>query len=139
MSLSVERYSGLYGPGRIIRRAALLQGEPIGGDPLKWLNLIHIEDAAGAAVAALERGTPGRVYLATDDCPVARQEYYITAAACLGAPAPRFVAYGQGGHPAASKANKRVSNRRIKEELGVELAYPEITVGLPAAVAAEAL
>jgi nucleoside-diphosphate-sugar epimerase len=135
LSLSVVRYSGLYGPGRIIRRRALERGEPIAGDPLKWLNLIHIDDAAAAAVAALDRARPGRVYLATDDRPVTREEYYTRAAACLEAPAPRFVLPGQGGHAAASAANKRVANRRLKEELALTLTYPDISTGLPAAVA----
>ena len=69
----VVRFSGLYGPGRIMRRAALERGEPIAATPTKWLNLIHIDDAAAAAVAALDRGDPGRVYLATDDRPVERR------------------------------------------------------------------
>jgi nucleoside-diphosphate-sugar epimerase len=134
LSLSIVRFSGLYGPGRIIRRAALERGEPIEGDPSKYLNLIHIDDAAAAAVAALERGSPGRVYLATDDRPVTREEYYTRAAACLGAPAPRFVSPEKGGRAGLSVANKQVSNRRLKDELGVVLAYPDITTGLPAAL-----
>jgi putative transcription antitermination factor YqgF len=137
LSLSIVRYSGLYGPGRIIRRKALEQGEPIAGDPLKWLNLVHIDDAAAAAVAALDRGAAGRVYLATDDRPVTREEYYSLAARCLGAPAPRFVPAGQGGHRPATAASKRVSNRRIKDELGVRLAFPDVTTGLPAAITVE--
>jgi nucleoside-diphosphate-sugar epimerase len=136
LSLAIVRYSGLYGPGRIIRRAALERGEPIAGDPCKYLNLIHRDDAAAAALVVLDRGASGRVYLATDDRPVTRAEYYTRAAACLDAPAPRFVPAGEGGHPAASEADKRVSNRRIKLELGLGLAYPDITTGLPAAVAA---
>ena len=137
LSLSIVRYSGLYGPGRIIRRRALEQGEPIAGDPLKWLNLVHIEDAATATIAALDRGVPARVYLATDDRPVPREEYYRLAAHCLAAPAPRFVASWQGRHRAATLANKRVSNRRIKGELGVSLAFPDISHGLPSAIAEE--
>lgn len=137
MALSVVRFSGLYGPGRIIRREALLRGEPIEGDAEHWLNLIHRDDAAEAAIAVLERGAPGRLYLATDDRPVPRRAYYELAARCLGAPAPRFVAPGLGGHPAMTGASKRVSNRRLREELGVSLAFPDITAGLPSAVAAE--
>lgn len=138
LSVSVVRFSGLYGPGRIIRRSALLAGEPIEGDPDRWLNLIHRDDAARAAVAVLDRGRAGRVYLASDDRPVTRREYYELAARCLEAPGPRFVGPGQGGHPGATGANKRVSNRRLREELGVELAYPDVGAGLPAVLAVEA-
>ncbi len=35
------------------------------------------------------------------------------------------------------EANKRVSNRRMKDELGVTLEYPDITSGVPAAVCAD--
>lgn len=132
--LVVVRYSGLYGPDRVLRRAALERGEPITGDPTKYLNLIHIDDAASAAVVALERGESGRVYLATDDRPVERQEYYRLAAELLEAPTPRFISPAPGSPESLrEEANKRVSNRRIKEELGLSLAYPEITQGLPAA------
>jgi len=134
----VVRYSGLYGPGRVLRRSALERGEPIVGDPAKYLNLIQIDDAASAAVAALDRGVAGRLYLATDDRPVERREYYTLAASLLGAPAPRFVAPEPGSAEARrEEANKRVSNRRLTSELGLTLAYPDITTGLPAAIAAE--
>jgi nucleoside-diphosphate-sugar epimerase len=134
----VVRYSGLYGPGRILRRAALERGEPIVGDPDKYLNLIHVDDAAAAAIAALARGQPGRIYLASDDRPLPRREYYQRAAALLQAPTPRFVA-AEPGSPELRReeANKRVSNRRIKAELGLRIAYPDITSGLPMALSHE--
>lgn len=128
----VVRFAGLYGPGRIIRRAALAAGEAIAGDPRGFLNLIHIDDAATAAVAALGRDRPGPLYLAGDDRPVRRCEYYERAAELLGAPRPRFEPLAAG-----DRANRRVANRRIKAELDLTLAYPDIQTGLPAALAAE--
>lgn len=133
----ILRLSGLYGPGRIIRRDALRQGEPIIGDPDKWLNMIHIDDAATAALAALDRGVPRSVYLGSDDHPSRRAEFYGKAAEVLGGPPPRFVAPEPGAGPAREESNKRVRNRRLREELGVTLSYPDYTVGLPAALAAE--
>ncbi|HMB04041.1 MAG TPA: SDR family oxidoreductase [Isosphaeraceae bacterium] len=135
----VVRYSGLYGPGRIVRRASLERGEPIAGDPARSLNLIHIDDAAEAAIAALDRGAPGEVYLASDDRPVARREYYTLAARLVHAPAPRFEIPAPGTSEARRDAsNKRVSNRRMREALRVSLRFPDITTGLPAAIRAEA-
>ena len=134
----VLRYSGLYGPGRIIRRPAVERGEPIVGDPDRTLNVIHIDDAANAAVAALDRGEPGRIYLASDDRPVARREYYGRVAEYLKAPTPRFVPPGPDSPEARREGtNKRISNRRLREELGVTLAYPDIATGIPAAMAGE--
>jgi nucleoside-diphosphate-sugar epimerase len=132
------RFSGLYGPGRIIRRAALERGEPIVGDPSRFLNLIHVDDAAAAAVAALDRAPSGRTFLVSDDRPVERRAYYTLVAELVGAPAPRFVPPAPGAPEARrEEANRRVSNRRMTAELGVALMYPDITTGIPAALAAE--
>jgi len=138
LELVVVRYSGLYGPGRILRRAAIEKGEPIVGDPAKWLNLIQIDDAASAAVAALDHGVPGRVYLATDDQPVERRGFYEFVATALGAPPPRFVSPEPGGAEARREdSNKRVSNRRIRAELGFKPAYPGSRQGVMAALESE--
>jgi nucleoside-diphosphate-sugar epimerase len=138
LGLSVVRYSGLYGPGRVIGRGALERGEPIPGEPDRYLNLIHIDDAGAAAVAVLAKGEPGRVYLASDDRPVQRREYYELAARLLGAKAPTFAGdAGEGRNPEADRTNRKVSNRRIKEELGMKLTYPDIRTGLPAALAGD--
>ena len=132
------RYSGLYGPGRTLRRATLERGEPVVGDPARFLNMVHIDDAATATVAALDRGEAGRIYLVSDDRPVERHEYYELAAEILKLPAPRFVPPAPGRpEPQREGSNKRVSNRRMRTELGVTLAYPDITTGIPAALAAD--
>jgi nucleoside-diphosphate-sugar epimerase len=135
---TILRFSGLYGPGRIMRREALLKGEPIAGDPDKYLNLIHIDDAARVAIAALDRAGSGSLFLASDDRPVTRREFYGLAAESLGAPAPRFeppaVDSPKSGR---DESNKRVSNARMRAELAVELAYPDIASGVPAALRAE--
>ena len=54
----ILRFAGLYGPGRVVRRSMVERGEPIPGDPDKFLNLIHIDDAAGAAAAASRPARP---------------------------------------------------------------------------------
>lgn len=134
----VLRSSGLYGPHRIPRRASLLRGEPIAGDPAKYLNLIHIDDAARGTVAGLDRGASGRTYHLSDDRPVARREFYTLAASLLGAPAPAFTTPAEGSAEALREdSNKRISNRRLHDELRVTLNYPDITAGLRAAIADE--
>ncbi len=132
---TILRFSGLYGPGRIMRREALLEGKVIVGDPEKFLNLIHIDDAALATVAALDQGEGHSLYLISDDRPAPRREFYALAAEALGAPAPRFEP-PQPGSPEAGReeSNKRISNAKMHEELGVVLNYADITTGVPAAV-----
>lgn len=134
----ILRFSGLYGPGRVMRKASLAQGDPIVGDPAKWLNVIHVDDAAAATVAALDQGRPGRTYVVSDDRPVERREFYGRVSEQLGYPPPRFVLPEPGSPEAArEESNKRAANRRMREELGVELTYPDITTGIPAALAGE--
>ncbi len=135
VSAIILRFAGLYGPGRVLRRASLERGEPIAGDPDRPLNLIHLADAATATVAALDRGQPGRIYVVSDDRPLPRRAYYTLAAALLGAPRPSFVPPLAGSPEALREASsKRVSNRRLRIELGVKLAFPDIDTGLPDAL-----
>ncbi len=132
---TILRYAGLYGPGRIMRREALLRGEPVVGDPEKWLNLVQIDDAAAAAVAALDRAASG-VFCVADDRPAPRREFYRLAAEYLGAPEPRFVVPGPGSPEARREgSNKRISNARMRAELLATLTYPDIATGVPAALA----
>jgi nucleoside-diphosphate-sugar epimerase len=131
----VLRFVGLYGPGRVVRRTLIEEGHPIPGDPDKLLNLIHIDDAASAAVAALAIDSLDPLYLVSDDRPVTRDEYYSLTASLLGAPAPRFVIPNADSLEEARDAtNKRVVNRRMKAGLGVKLLFPDISTGLPAAL-----
>ncbi len=130
-SAVVLRYAGLYGPGRVIRRQAIERGEPLPGDPERTLNLVHIDDAARAAVQALQRPGLANVFNVCDDRPAPRREYYALVAQWVGAPAPRFDA----GVPTRDDAHKRVRNQRMRESLLTTLLYPDIITGVPAALA----
>ena len=106
----ILRFAGLYGPDRIVRRSILERGEPIPGDPRKFLNLIHIDDAARRPRAALAAGRAEPLYLVSDDRPVTRLEYYTRMATLLGTPAPRFETPAARAVPTrrADATNKRV-------------------------------
>jgi nucleoside-diphosphate-sugar epimerase len=121
----VLRFAGIYGPDRVLRRQALLNGEPLVGDAEKWLNLIHVEDGARAVLAAEERGRPGETYLVADDTPVRRREFYTHLAKVLGAPEARFEPGGL-----VVEANRRVTNRTARAELRWEPRYPSYVEGL---------
>jgi nucleoside-diphosphate-sugar epimerase len=134
----ILRYSGLYGPDRILRRASLERGEPIAGDPDHWLNVLHVEDAARFAVAALDHPGPGPLYVASDDRPLPRRLFYERVAGCLGLPSPRFLPVDQAAPPRGRDASsKRVRNARIKAELGLACLHPDIVTGIPAALREE--
>jgi nucleoside-diphosphate-sugar epimerase len=124
----VLRFAGIYGPGRLLRAEAVRAGEPLPGDPDRWLNLIHVDDGVAAVVAAEQRGRPGAVYNVGDGHPVRRGEFFARLAELLAAPPPRFVPPA-----AAERAHRRVANRLLREELGVALRYPSYEEGLRAA------
>jgi nucleoside-diphosphate-sugar epimerase len=111
----VLRFGGIYGPNRVLRRQALLAGEPLTIDAEKWLNLIHVSDGVTAVLAACERGEAGATYNVCDDEPVTRRAFYTESAIVLQAP-PAMFAYQ--AMTIASEANRRVRNRRLCEQLG---------------------
>lgn len=133
LSGCILRLTGLYGPGRLLaRRESLQQGTPLAGSEQAWLNLIHVEDAAEAAVAAAGCPSPEPIYLVTDDRPVTRGEYFSRLAALCGAPPPQFDPAQMPRH--GRGLNKRCRNERLKTLLGASLRYPTLEQGLPAAV-----
>jgi nucleoside-diphosphate-sugar epimerase len=131
----ILRFAGIYGFGRLLRAQSIASGEPIVGDPNKWLNLIHVEDGATAILDAEARASPGAIYNVSDGCPVRRREFYARMAEAIGAPAPQFVLPDPNAPlPPHETGNRRVSNRRMREQLAVELRYPSYDAGLTAAV-----
>jgi nucleoside-diphosphate-sugar epimerase len=127
------RFAGIYGPGRVIRQQAVASGEPLVGNGLHWLNLIHVDDGAQVVVACDQLGPIGEAINVVDNEPVQRASFYSLMADLLHAPPPRFVAPAPGAPQVAhGLANRRVSNRRMHERLGVQLAYPSYRSGLPA-------
>ena len=133
----ILRLAGIYGPGRLIARLeALKRGEPLPGNPDAWLNLIHVDDAVAAILAATERGPTGETYLVCDDAPPTRRDYYARLAKLVGVPAPSMT-MGSPNDASSAGLNKRCSNRRLRAELCVDLLFPTIATGLPQSVASE--
>jgi nucleoside-diphosphate-sugar epimerase len=139
----ILRLAGIYGPGRIPRVESLKRYEPIDAPADGFLNLIHVDDAA-RIVLEVERTATGtsmrrpRVYNVADGNPGLRREYYTELARLVGVPKPVFVDPAVGS-PAAARAaaDKRISNRRLCEEIGATFLYPSYREGLAAIVAAE--
>jgi len=108
--------------------------------PGQVFSRIHVADAARVLAASLAQPRAGRAYNVADDLPSPPAEVVEYACALLGAPLPPAVPFEQAdlGPLAASfwAESKRVSNRRIKQELGVTLAYPDYRAGLAAVLAA---
>ncbi len=95
---------------------------------------IHVEDIAGIVAASIERPNPGRIYNVADDEPGPPQDVVTYAAELLGVSPPPKVAYEQANLSPMARSfyddSKRVSNERVKAELGYQLKYPNYRVGL---------
>jgi nucleoside-diphosphate-sugar epimerase len=124
----ILRFAGIYGPGRVLRKASLLKGEPVPGDGERFVNLIHVEDGVRAVLAAEEKAEPGETYLIADDAPPTRRELFTHTAARIGAPVPVFD--GGGG----VEANRRVRNTKAKHRLGFQPLHASIESGLSASM-----
>jgi nucleoside-diphosphate-sugar epimerase len=90
------RYGNFYGPGTgfdldgDIVRQILKRQFPIVGDGCGVWSFVHLDDAAGAAVLAMDHGSPG-LYNIVDDEPAPVSAWLPELAAVVGAKAPRRV------------------------------------------------
>ena len=137
--LDILRLSGIYGPQRNAL-ANLRDGTARRIiKPGQVFNRIHVADIADAIAACIARGQPGRIYNVTDDEPAPPQDVVEYAATLLGmAPPPERDFATTEMTPMARSfygENKRVSNKRIKSELGFEFAHPTYREGLQALLA----
>ena len=125
----VLRYGFFYGPGTWyaedgdIGRQVKKRRYPMIGHGEGTYSFIHVDDAASATVAALERARPG-VYNAVDDDPASAAEWMPVYAEALGAKrpprVPAFVARLVAGDAIVrwSLGLRGASNEKIKRELG---------------------
>ena len=122
---NVLRFAGIYGPGRLLRKQALLKGEPLVGDCEKWLNLIHVNDGVEAILAAEAQAPPGATFNVADGEPVSRRDFYTFWARVLNAPEAQF-----DHRPEPGTANRRIANAAAQEQLGWRPRFASYREGL---------
>ena len=135
----VLRYGMLYGPGTYHDRrgataADILAGRiPLVEDAPGMYSWLHVEDAASAAVAALERGEPG-IYNIADDEPAPQPEWLPVLAEALRADPPP--AAEEPPPPYVPEMSLRAaSNAKARRELGWKPRYPSWRQGFAASLA----
>ena len=122
--------AGIYGPGRGHAFKQFLRGEArIEGDGSRWLNMIHRDDLNGVIIAALERGTPGEIYNAADNAPPSQLQFFTWLAAELKRPLPSKVAADAEVWRKRGVTDKRISNAKLRAELGYEFRFPDFRAG----------
>jgi nucleoside-diphosphate-sugar epimerase len=123
----VLRYGFFYGPGTWfaqgtgLAKAYRRRMSPVVGSGEGVFSFVHVEDAAAATVAAVERGAPG-VYNVVDDEPAPATEWMPAFAEAVGAKPPRRVPMWlgklvAGGNAEAMETMRGASNGKVKREL----------------------
>lgn len=132
----ILRVAGIYGPGRGHLFQQYLRDEArLAGDGSRLINMIHRDDVVRAMVAALEHGQPGRIYNVADDEPVTQREFFTWLSQQLGKPMPPPATEEENARRKRGLTQKRVANRRLREELRCELRYPTFREGYAAEIA----
>jgi nucleoside-diphosphate-sugar epimerase len=135
MDGAVLRYGSLYGPGTwydlvrgTIAEAVREGAMPLIGEGAAMHSFTHLDDAASAAVAALD--APPGTYNVVDDEPVRARDWLPLYAHALGGPEPPRLSVEDGLERAGWTAVHRMteqrgaSNARARERLGWEPAHP---------------
>ncbi|TVQ87174.1 MAG: SDR family oxidoreductase [Chromatiaceae bacterium] len=146
--LVILRVAGIYACDRL-PLARIRSAQPVvTPDQAPWSNRIHADDLVQVCEAAMERAHTGAVYNVADGHPSTMTDYFFQVADAAGLPRPPTIplesAAGQvsAGMLSYLQESRRLSNRRLVEELGVKLRYPTLADGLadcfPPAVGAAA-
>ena len=128
------RYGNFYGPGTgtdlngsIVKQIRKRQFPIVGNGAGVW-SFIHMDDAASAAIAAIDHGAPG-VYNIVDDEPAPVSAWLPVLAEAVGAKPPRHVpvwlgrlAAGEVGVSMMTQI-RGTSNAKAKRELGWKPRY----------------
>ena len=136
LPVHVFRLAGIYGPGRNTLLNVRDGSAKRIIKPGQIFSRIHVDDIAGVLAASTAKPNPGRAYNVCDDEPCPPQEVVAYAADLLGLPLPPEIPFEQVELSPMAKSfyadSKRVSNKRIKTELGYRLIYPTYRDGLRA-------
>ncbi|MFC1459162.1 SDR family oxidoreductase [Microvirga arabica] len=133
-AVQIFRLAGIYGPGRnALLKVADGEARRI-IKPGQVFNRIHTSDIAQVLMASIERPSRSTIYNVADDEPGPPQDVITYAAELLGVKPPPEVPFDRAYMTPMARTfyqdNKRVSNKRIRDDLGVTLLYPTYRQGL---------
>ncbi len=141
LPLHIFRLAGIYGAGRgpfeklrqgrarrIIKKNQLF-------------SRIHVDDIAQVLAASIAQPNAGSVYNVCDDLAAPPEDVIAYAAKLLGLAMPEAENFNDADMSAMARSfyseSKKVSNAKLKAELGVVLKHPDYRAGLQALLATE--
>ncbi len=123
------RLAGIYGPGRNALETVRKGRAQRIDKPGQVFSRIHLDDIVAILRASLDRPNAGAAYNCCDDNPAPPEQVIAYACNLLGVEPPSLIPFDQADLSPMARSfyrdNKRVSNTRIKEELGVALRWPD--------------
>eukprot|EP00258_Populus_trichocarpa_P035310 XP_024451329.1 uncharacterized protein LOC7479721 isoform X2 [Populus trichocarpa] len=140
-STQVFRLGGIYGPGRsavdtIIKQEPQSEGQKM-RKSRQYTSRVHVEDICQALKASIYTPSSRGIYNIVDDDPAPREEVFTYAEDLIKKKWPGHTKWSSNSASAASptkkdnsRGDKRVSNMRMKRELGVRLLHPSYRSGL---------
>ncbi|PIA52798.1 hypothetical protein AQUCO_01000574v1 [Aquilegia coerulea] len=139
LSLQVFRLGGIYGPGRSALDTIMKQGSLTENQRMRaikqYTSRVHVADICQALKASIGTPLPRRIYNIVDDDPASRAEVFAFAQTLVEKKWPgkmknsNFLS-GSISSQKILQGEKRVSNARLKDELGVRLIHPTYRSGL---------
>jgi nucleoside-diphosphate-sugar epimerase len=133
----ILRVGTIYGPERDFIDAVQNGTATLIGDGRNFTAHIHIGDLIAALDRLATDGQPGAVYNVSDDEPARMADLYAAVCEALDlpplTPTSKESALAAGLDPSVvgmAAASTRACNRRLREELGLELRYPSVQTWL---------
>lgn len=130
----IFRLAGIYGEGRNaldkVRDGTARRIHKEG----QHFSRIHVADIVQALLASAAAPRPGETYNLADDEPAPAHEVVAHACRLLGQELPPLIPFEAAGLSGVARSfysgNRRISNCKIKNELGISLCYPTYREGL---------
>jgi nucleoside-diphosphate-sugar epimerase len=134
----ILRVAGIYGPGKLPLARLEKRAPMVGEHEAPWTNRIHIEDLVQVCEAAMTHGRDGECYNVSDGQPGNMRDYFDRVADLFGLPRAPMISLEEGrdrlsaGLLSYLAESRRLDNRKMIEELGIGLRYPDLASGLAA-------
>ena len=133
---AVLRVPGIYAHDRLPLDRLRQRLPALADEDDVYTNHIHADDLSRITIAALMRGGATRIYNAVDDTRYRMAQYFDAVADATGLPRPPRLPRAQLKEAVSPMRysfmteSRRISNRRLKRELGVRLLYPTVADAL---------
>ena len=136
VKISILRVPGIYSAERLPLEHLRAGSPAIIASQDSYTNHIHADDLARIVVAALRHGLPNRVYHTSDDSNLKMGDYFDAVADVFKLPRPPRLVRDEVRRITTSarwsfmNESRRLTNKRMKQELGVQLRYPTVADAL---------